>query len=302
MLRRDFLSAGAGVLASGVLCADDPAIARPPLGFSLYGMKSLTTVDGIQACAKIGYECTELPLMADWPGDSDKLSSASLKTIREASATHRLPIVALMENLRLSVDDAQHQKNLARLKKACEVAHEISPGAPPLIETVLGGPAQQWDANKDAMAARLSDWTAVVADAKVVLAIKGHINNAAHLPEHVMWLVDQAKSDYVRAAYDYSHFELQGRTLDGSLRSLLPQTKFIHVKDAVGDAKKFKFVLPGEGKTDYAAYFRLLHEQHYRGPVVVEVSGQVSGLPGYDPLAAAKSCWKSLSAARLAKP
>ncbi len=298
MQRRDFLSASAGLLAAGALRAAEKPIKRSLLGFSLYGMRTLTPAEGIQACAKIGYECTELPLMADWPADSDKLTLTSLDAIRAASAKHRLPIVALMENLKLSVDDAQHQRNLARLLRACEFAYTLSPDAPPLIETVLGGPTHEWDAHKEAMAVRLKDWAKVAAEAKITLAIKGHVNNAAHLPEHVVWLVDRVKSDYVRAAYDYSHFQLQGRTLEDSLSALLPQTAFIHVKDAVGDARKFKFVLPGEGATDYAAYFRLLEKQSYRGPVVVEVSGQVHSQAGYDPIAAAQRCYKTLSAAR----
>jgi inosose dehydratase len=69
------------------------------------------------------------------------------------------------------------------------------------------------------------------------------------------------------------------------------------VKDAKGSAEKFEFLLPGQGETDYAAYAKLLAKEKYRGPVVVEVSGQISAKPGYDPVAAAKASYAALAPA-----
>ena len=72
----------------------------------------------------------------------------------------------------------------------------------------------------------------------------------------------------------------------------------MHVKDARGKPGAFQFLLPGEGTTDYAALFGMWKQSGYAGPVVVEVSAQISSKPGYDPLAAAKQCWPVLNAAR----
>src|SRR5687768_13223923 len=43
------------------------------LGFSLYGMRALSLADAVKSCAEIGYDCVELPVMAEWPGDSAQL-------------------------------------------------------------------------------------------------------------------------------------------------------------------------------------------------------------------------------------
>jgi sugar phosphate isomerase/epimerase len=90
----------------------------------------------------------------------------------------------------------------------------------------------------------------------------------------LLWLLEQVPSPALHVVYDYSHFELQGIGMEESMKALLPRTRFIHVKDASGDARKFQFLLPGEGKTNYAEYFALLKKHEYRGPVCVEVSAQ----------------------------
>ena len=101
----------------------------------------------------------------------------------------------------------------------------------------------------------------------------------------------------MKLAYDFSHYQLRGLDLGKTLAALLPHSAFIHVKDAIGDAGKFQFALPGEGTIDYADYFRRLKAANWSGSICVEVSGQVFGKPGYDPIAAAKKCHAALAPA-----
>ena len=273
---------------------DSPVVG---LGFSLYGMKSLAVAKALRVCQEIGYDCVELPLMADWPADPEKLSISARKQLKVELEASGLRLSAVMENLPLLGEEKKHQANLERLKLAAELARQLVPDKPPLIETVLGGKPQEWKAVKQTMAERLRDWAKVAEGAGVVIAIKAHVASALHTPADAAWLVEQVGSKFLRLAFDYSHFQLQKISLAGALDTLLPHTVFIHVKDAVGDAAKFQFLLPAEKENRYGEYFRILAAKKYRGDVLVEVSGQIHSRAGYDPVAAAKKCYEPLAKA-----
>jgi inosose dehydratase len=296
--RREALAISAAI-ASSLSCravlGDKEEQAVMGLGFSLYGMKSLPIPKALQICQEIGYDCVELPLMPDWPADPEKLMFSARKQLKAVLEASGLRLSAVMENLPLLGEEKKHQANLARLKLATELARELVPDKPPLIETVLGGKPQEWETVKQAMVERLRDWGKVAEGAGVVIAFKAHIGNALHTPADAAWLVEQVGSKFVRLAFDYSHFSLQKISLASALDTLLPHTVFIHVKDAEGDATKFQFLLPAEKENRYGDYFQILASKKYRGDVVVEVSSQIHSRPGYDPIAAAKKCYEPLA-------
>ncbi len=299
--RRRFLAGtlggtiGASALRARAASANQRTIG---LGFSLYGMKSLALADALAACAEIGYDSVELPVLPDWPGDSAKLRAEARRELAAQLTEHGLRLTALMENLPALADDAQHIANLQRLKRACALANDLKLGERmPLVETVLGGKAGEFDAVKDRLVGRLGEWARIAEAAKVTVAIKAHVGNATQRPEQLVWLLKQVASPYLKAAYDYSHFQLQDLKLEDSLSLLLPQTVFIHVKDTQHSLGQRGFLLPGEGTIDYGEYFRLLAASSYRGEVMVEVSGQVFAKPNYDPLAAARKCYNHLAPA-----
>lgn len=290
LTRRRFL-ATTTLAALPTLRAAEPGFT---LGFSLYGMKTVPLDEALRTCAEIGYQNVELALNAGFPTEPKMLDAAARKALREKLASLKLGVSALMVNMSLAVKDDAHAANLTALKDAAQLAHDLElPN--PLIETVLGGKPAEWDAIKDSMAVRLRDWADAATAAKITLAVKAHVGSAVNSPERLLWLFEKVPSPALCVAYDFSHFELAGLSLPATLDALLPRTKFIHVKDTQGDSSKFQFLLPGEGRTDYAAYFKLLRERGYRGPVVVEVSAQVFNKPGYDPIAAAKKCYAALA-------
>lgn len=281
-------------LAGAVVRADTPP--PIPLGFSLYGMKTLKLNDALKACRDVGYDGVEFALMPGYAAEPKALSADARKELRTRLADLKLAVHGLMENLPEPAADTAHQTNIERLKAAAELGHALAPDSPPPIETVLGGKPADWDKVKDQLAERLGRWAEVGKDAKTVIAVKPHVANTLHTLEGAAWLLQQVNSPWLRLAFDYSHFELRDVKLADAV-TLLPLSAFIHVKDSKGTAAKFEFLLPGEGRTDYVSYAKLVAASKYRGPVVVEVSAQVSNKPSYDAISAAKSSYVALAAA-----
>lgn len=303
--RRGFLKTLAGAVAcsglpAAVVSAADVSMPRPSIGFSLYGMKSLPVAEALTVCAEIGYECVELAVMADWPCAPEKLTADARREIRQQLNDRNLELAALMENLPLAVDGERHQNNLDRFKRAFALSHDLAPNQTPLIETVLGGSPDKWSMLKEKFVERLRDWAAVAAEHKATITIKAHVGGALHLPQDAVELVQTINSPALQLAFDQSHFQLRDVPMSDAWKAMAERTRFIHVKDAKGQPGAFQFLLPGDGTIDYVELFRLLKSSRYTGPVVVEVSGQLSSKPDYDPVAAAKKCWPVLRDARAA--
>jgi sugar phosphate isomerase/epimerase len=260
-------------------------------------MRSLPLKDALQTCAKIGYEAVELAALPDWPSDPAKLSKDARKALRSVLADSKMQLPALMENWPLDGDEKKHQAQLERLKLVADFAHELVPDVPPLIETILGGKPDQWDKVKHSFADRLVAWAKQAETSKVTIALKAHRFGAANRPEHIRWLLEQVKSKHLVAVYDWSHFEQRDMTIKDTVKALAPVTKFVHVKDTIMEKGQAKFVLPGDGSTDYAVLLNELAEQQYKGCVCVEVSGMVSNQKDYDGKRAAEHCYRKLAPA-----
>lgn len=267
-------------------------------GFSLYGMKNLPLLEALAHCAAVGYDCVELPTMADWAGAPERFTAEDRKRFRDGLMKHSLRLSALMENVVLLAAPEMHVKNLERLRRAVELGHELKREGSVIVETVMGGKPSEWMEVREAMAGRLREWAEIGKQTQSIIAIKAHISGAAHRPEQVRWLLDQVASPWLKAAFDFSHFQLRNIDMAEAWRMLAADTVFIHVKDSVGDQEKFQFVLPGEGSIDYEKYVQLIGESKYEGDIVVEVSGQIHSRPDYDPVAA---CRKSFVIATLVK-
>ena len=298
--RREFLQTTAAF--AGMATLGTSTFAAPParigFGFSLYGMRSLKVAEALKVCADIGYSGVELACLKDWPCDAAVLTKADRATLLSQLNDLALDLPSLMENLGLAVPDAQHQTNLERLKAVCELAHDLAPTELPVIETVLGGKPTEWESLRDKMVVALKDWERVAASHKTVVAIKAHISGALHTPQDAKWLVQQIDSPWIRLVYDYSHFQRQKLDLKESLTAMIRETVFVHIKDNLTTDGKTEFALPGDARDiDYAEYLTLLRNGGYRGAVVVEVSAQVSGKSGYDPVAAAKRCYANIQPA-----
>ena len=267
------------------------------LGFSLYGTKQLPLDESLRACAAAGFRHVELCLNPGFPTEPAAFPPAARKATADLLHELGLAVPCLMIQIPLVCDDATQRASLDVIGAAAAVGRDLTPEHPPILETVVGGSPVRWEEQKAGMVQRLREWAARAEQERVVLAIKAHVASAMNTPERLLWLLDHTGSPAIQAAYDFSHFELQGIDLDQSLTQLLPRTRFIHVKDAAGNPARPRFLLPGQGRTDYVRYFRLLGQLRYAGPVCVEVSGQLSNQPDYDPRAAIVETSRVLSRA-----
>lgn len=296
--RRGVLHAAfAAGCASAVWAQPVPAATPLGLGFSLYGMKAVPPREALVACADLGYDCVEWVALAGWPTAPEQLGAAERRELAARLQDNPLRLSAVMENLPLLVDSSMAAQQRDRLRRAGQLARDLSPQSTPLLETVLGGRPAEWLQVREKMAEALYRWAEVAAAEALHIAIKAHVGGAAHRPEHIAWLLRQVSSPQLRAAYDYSHFQLREIPLEASVQELAGDMGFVHVKDSLGTLDQFQFVLPGAGTIPYPTLLRQLVTAGYRGDVVVEVSGQLHNKPDYEPLAAARQSIAVMQAA-----
>ncbi len=299
LTRREFiLTTSAGLTALGgsvpVRAAAAPGAAGR-LGYTLYGMKTVPVLEALAHCARIGYGNVELPLLPGYPTQPDRLTPALRREIRRQVADLGLTISALTYNMSLTTPDAGQAKHRDGIKLVAEIARDLAPDRPPPIQTSIGGKAEEWELLRETMAARLRAWVETVGKAGGALVITPHVGHAVNSPDRLLWLYRQAARPELGLTFDRSHFELEGYSLAQSLPPLAPHTRFVHLKDTQGTPAGYDSFLPGEVYPDYPQYLRMLAEAGYRGPLVVEVSGRISGKPGYDPIAVAQKCYAAMS-------
>lgn len=284
------------------LAASSPFVVAPAaesitpkctLGFSTYGMKTLTSERAIASLAEIGYGAVELAVRSGWDADSARLTPKRRRELRTRLQDTGLVLSSLMEHVYPA--DAQQQKQaLERLKLAASVAHDLSPKRPPLVQTVLGGGV--FEQRKHALRDRLGAWLELANDARVTIAIKPHRGGVVSQPQEAVWLFEQlGKPRRLRMVYDYSHYAFRDLPIQETIETALPYTAHIAVKDAVEEGGRVVFRLPGAaGTVDFAQIIRRFTAGGYRGDVNCEVSGMVWSQPGYDAVAAARTCYANV--------
>jgi sugar phosphate isomerase/epimerase len=300
MRRRTFLQAvGLSPVLAGIGIAAEPAApARMTLGYGTYGMPGVSSEDAIGRVAAIGFDSIELDCRVKSDADPSRVDDARRKVLRQKLGDSGLALRALMIELRPSADAALHAAALDELKRAAQLAHELSPDAPPLLQTVLGG--GKWDDLQKMYVERLADWARTAEQTRTMVAIKPHRFGALSQPAQAVWIFEQlGKPAWLRMVYDYSHYAYRDLPLEETIRTALPYMAHVAAKDAVEDAdKKVSFALAGEtGKIDFPTMLRLFQEGGYRGDVCCEVSRSVWSQPGFDATAAARTCYKNMAAA-----
>jgi sugar phosphate isomerase/epimerase len=268
------------------------------LGYSLYGMKTLSISDALKACARIGYKNLEVTVDPGFPAEPKILSSETRRTLREQAKELGITFSAMMLNIQLGSPEPKHKQNIEAIKATVELAKALSPNVPPPVEVILsGGNPSLWETQKDLLAAHLREWVDAAAKAGGTMVVGAHANMTVNTADRLLWLYRQANRPELGLYYNHIHFELEGMPLVESLRLLGPYVKFVHLQDATGTPANRNYQLPGDGKTDFPVYFQMLDRLGYHGPVVVEVSGAIWKKPEYDPIKTAETCYRAMSSA-----
>jgi sugar phosphate isomerase/epimerase len=317
--RRDVLGligttlAAAGALRLPAARAADAAPGGMTLGFSTYALRSFAPADAVRAVAGAGFDAIEIACLDGFPTDPATLAPAGRAELRRALADAGLRLSALMDNLPIHGDAKSHAANLVRLNRAAELARELNPDGPSVIESVLGGGPGKFADLRDSYIARLREWNEIGRKHGVTIAIKPHRMNAvdsvAKANELLMATLPAGADGppfALRLAFDWSHYALRPdladdrgpMTVERAVAEARPHLAFVAAKDVELVDGKPTFRLPGEtGKTDHAAVIKALHASGYRGDVNCEVSSVIWKAAGYDAAAAMKQCYAKMSAA-----
>jgi len=183
-------------------------------------MKSLKTEDAIRILREIGYDSVELTAIKGWDGEPAQFDAARRITMRKRFTDLGLKLSALMENLPPHPTTRPIARHSIALKLAAQLAHDLCPDRPPLIETILGG--TDWPKAKELFLRRLPDWAKLADAESVVIAIKPHRNSAMNRPEQAIELFEAlGKPPRLRMVYDYSHYAMREMPMDQTIRTSL---------------------------------------------------------------------------------
>ena len=311
--RRSFLShsvvAASSVAAStllpfnGVDANDGLTRSRMLLGFSTYGAKPFKTEATIDLVADAGYDSIEITVWPDWDAAPANMPPDRRAHVRKRLSDSGLVLTSLMEHLSPEDDNARHKASLERLKSVFQLANDLAPDRRPVVQTVLGG--GDWDDKKSLFVDRVGDWMTLGKSQGVVTCVKPHRGGGMSKPSEAVWLINQiGDAHWLKIVYDFSHYAFRDIPLVDSILQSLPHIGHVAVKDAVqtaskdGQKSRVEFRLPGEaGTIDFVTILQTLHKGGYTGDISCEVSGMVSGKPGYDPVAALTTCYANMSKA-----
>jgi inosose dehydratase len=270
------------------------------LAYGTYGMPGIRPEDALPRLAGMGYKGVELAAGEKYLAAPQQMDQARRTSLAALCADLGLDVVALLPFIPVMADgDDAHRRNLAVFRDTAVLAADLTRGRTPVVTSVITGSSQPWEALREALVRRLSDYAKVGAETGAVFAVEPHVGGPFDLPDKAAWLVERVAHPAIRLNFDISHFAVVGLDTETCARTVLPYAVHTHVKDGRRTADgRVQFLLPGEGDFDYPAYFRIMQRLGWTDFITVEVSGHVSSRPDYDPFRSAEACFGVLEKAR----
>jgi sugar phosphate isomerase/epimerase len=270
------------------------------IAYGTYGIPVAEPSEAFPKLASIGYEGIEINVGSEYPTSPDKLSKASRRELRKLAEDLNLEIPGLMlMNHPLAASEEERQHQLECCKEAAGLAMDLQIGdTTPVLATTIGSGSYEWESDKDEIADIVAHWGETISSLGTRLALEPHYGSILDTPERAVWLVNKIQSPSVGLNFDNSHFDVAGYEPAETIRSLAPLAIHTHVKDGRMEQVKVRYLLPGEGDTDYVSYFEEMDQAGWTGCITVEITAQIFRRDDYDPWSAAEFSWKTLNEAR----
>jgi sugar phosphate isomerase/epimerase len=292
--RREILTVLAGFIGSTLL--SEEAQVSCSLSIGTYGLQMLPLETVIEAVSKTGYDGIEIAAMPGYPGDPNLLSPAKRKQIRTQLSNLDLRLDAIMAGILPSEEPAKRKTNLDRLQQCFDIAHELSLGPHlPLVQTILGGRPDQIPS--ESFIDEIGTWKDLAAKHQTILAIKPHRGHTLSSPDQGIKLLKHlGPSPWLRLAFDYSHYAFRNLSIENTIKTSLPWTSYVVLKDAFKRESDIRFALPGTTESwDQADVIRRFYEGGYRGSFCCEISSHVWKQKNYNPITAIQTSYKAMA-------
>jgi len=270
------------------------------IAYGTYAMPTVPLEEAVPALAGMGYDGVEICLGPKHhralPEDFDDSRRAAMRDLLTSNGLG-IPAMFSLGHL-LPKDDAEKAATQESLCRIAQLGRDLGMREPPVVAVGIGGKSADWEAVRSPLVDTLREYGELAEREDFVLAGEAHCNAAVDRVERAVWLFDTVNHPRVKLHFDIAHFFLAGDAIEHAVRSLVPLTGHTHITDARRhEDGKVELLLLGQGELDSAAYLRAMQEAGWTDFITLEVSTMVWAKPEYDPFAAARFCYASLSGA-----
>ena len=268
------------------------------LGYGTYGVPELTPAEALPRIADIGYEGVEICVGERYPTTPHKLNDDYRKQLRDLIGELGFELTGLMMVTNpIEADHDKHDEAKDYLRDCAQLATDLAPDNPPCLITTIGGNVEHWEEKKEWIGERIAEWGDICKSTGTRLVVEAHFGSILNTPEKTVWLLERINEPHVGTNFDFSHFEGIGCDLEETVAALAPFTIHTHVKDVRPENGGVRYLLPGEGTTDYVQYYKAMARAGAFGFITLEITAMIFNVEGYDPWYSAEYSFNSLNVA-----
>lgn len=183
-------------------------------------------------------------------------------TIKSLAQTYGLQLLAM----------EQPSQVTSVMEQAFQAAVEIGI---PIVNCGPGGTSDD-EASLQMSINVLGDLAKMAEKYGVTLCVKAHVGAAIYNTPTTLKVMEAISSPAFGIDMDPSHIHRAGEDTVEALKAVVSRVKHIHIRDCKGRQRnpgKPEEQVNGRGDIDLLGYIRVLHENHYEGPVNLEIIG-----------------------------